>query len=94
MLTGEPMPVPKRVGDFVSGSTSNVDGTLCVRVEETGANTTLSNIIGLVQEAQTKKPAIQIFADRVSGRFAPVVATIAAGDIYCMDCFDIIECGT
>ena len=54
MLTGEPMPVPKRVGDFVSGSTSNVDGTLCVRVEETGANTTLSNIIGLVQEAQTK----------------------------------------
>ena len=78
MLTGEPMPVAKRVGDFVSGSTSNVDGTLFVRVEETGANTTLSNIIGLVQEAQTKKPAIQIFADRVSGIFAPVVASIAA----------------
>ena len=53
MLTGEPMP-EKNVGDLVSGSTSNVDGTLFISVTETGANTTLSNIINLVQDAQTK----------------------------------------
>ena len=77
MLTGEPMPVQKNVGDLVSGSTSNVDGTLFISVTETGANTTLSNIINLVQDAQTKKPPIQIFADRISGIFAPVVASIS-----------------
>ena len=77
MLTGESMPVRKCVGDTVVGSTSNVDGTLFVRVTETGPNTSLSNIINLVQEAQVSKPKIQIFAERVSGIFAPVVASIA-----------------
>jgi P-type Cu+ transporter len=77
MLTGESMPVRKCVGDTVVGSTSNVDGMLFVRVTETGPNTSLSNIINLVQEAQVSKPKIQIFAERVSGIFAPVIASIA-----------------
>ena len=77
MLTGESMPVRKVVGDVVTGSTMNIDGNMLIRVTETGPNTTLSSIIGLVQEAQVNKPKIQIFADKVAGVFVPVVSGIA-----------------
>jgi len=61
----------------LTGSTINIDGHLLMRVTETGPNTTLSNIINLVQEAQVNKPKIQIFADKVAGVFVPVVSFIS-----------------
>jgi len=65
MITGESMPVAKTVGDTVIGSTVNQDGTLTVRVTRVGANTVLSNILKLMENAQASKAPIQEFADKV-----------------------------
>jgi Cu+-exporting ATPase len=77
MLTGEPIPVGKRPGDTVVGATLNRNGTLRVRVERVGADTVLSRIIRLVQQAQGSKAPIQRLADRISAVFVPVVISIA-----------------
>lgn len=73
MLTGEPHLVPKKEGAQVFGGTLNHGGMVSVRVSAVGNDTTLNRIIGLVEEAQTKKAPIQRFADRVSGIFVPVI---------------------
>ena len=77
MLTGEPAPVPKGPGDGVIGATLNRNGAFRFRVERTGADTVLSRIIRLVQQAQGSKAPIQRLADRISAVFVPVVLSIA-----------------
>ena len=77
MLTGEPLPVDKRPGDTVVGATLNRNGALKVRVTATGADTVLSHIVRLVQQAQGAKAPIQQLADRVSAVFVPVILCIA-----------------
>lgn len=77
MLTGEPVPVNKSAGDVVIGATVNEDGMFHMLATRVGQNTTLSQIIRLVQEAQTSKPQIQVFADSVSRVFVPIVVLIS-----------------
>ena len=73
MVTGESIPVEKKVGDRVIGATQNTSGTLLVRVEKTGEDTLLARIVGMVSEAQRSRAPIQKLADKVSGIFVPAV---------------------
>lgn len=77
MLTGESMPVSKRVGDTVFGATVNTSGALTVEVTTAPENTVLAQIVKLVSEAQEKKAPIQKLADTISGIFVPIVMAIA-----------------
>ncbi|GAA4077385.1 heavy metal translocating P-type ATPase [Actinomadura miaoliensis] len=77
MITGEPIPVTKHPGDEVIGATVNGTGSLRVRAAKVGADTMLSQIIHLVQQAQASKAPIQRVADAVSGYFVPAVIAIA-----------------
>ncbi len=77
MLTGEPLPVTRAMGDSVIGGTQNVDGALRVRVRNVGADTSLAQIIQLVERAQSSKPAVQKLADRIAAVFVPCVLVIA-----------------
>ena len=77
MLTGESLPVTKEPGHEVWGATVNQEGHLVYRVTRVGEDTVLSQIIRLVDEAQTSKAPIERLADRVSGIFVPVVMGIA-----------------
>ncbi|KAG6330140.1 hypothetical protein ID866_8950, partial [Astraeus odoratus] len=76
-VTGEPVPAVKQVGDAVIGGTVNGLGTFDMVVTRAGKDTALSQIVRLVEEAQTSKAPIQAFADRVAGIFVPVVITLA-----------------
>jgi P-type Cu+ transporter len=77
MLTGEPDPIRKSVGDSLIGATLNRNGALQMRVTGVGEDTVLSRITRLVREAQGSKPPIQRLADRISAVFVPVVLVIA-----------------
>lgn len=77
MLTGEPMPVTKDIGDKVYGGTVNRQGVLHVRAEQTGELTVLARIIRLVREAQGSKAPIAGLADRISLYFVPTVILLA-----------------
>jgi Cu+-exporting ATPase len=77
MVTGESVAVSKGVDSHVVGGTVNGLGTITFRVTRAGADTTLSHIVRLVEEAQTSKAPIQQFADRVAGFFVPVVISLA-----------------
>jgi len=77
MATGESMPVNKGVGDEVIGATINQGGFIQVEARRVGADTFLSQVIRMVEEAQGTKVPIQEFADRVTGIFVPVVMGIA-----------------
>lgn len=77
MLTGEPMPVDKSVGDEVIGGTINRTGSFHFRAEKVGSQTTLQQIVRLVRDAQGSKAPIARLADRVAGVFVPVVIGIA-----------------
>ena len=77
MLTGESLPVDKKLGDKVYTGTINLNGTLIARVTATGEGTALSNIIAAVQRAQTSRAEIQRLGDRVSSIFVPIVIAIA-----------------
>ena len=78
MLTGESMPVTKRIGDPVIGATLNKHGMLTIRATKVGKETALAQIIRAVEEAQGSKAPIQRFADAISGVFVPAVVAIAA----------------
>lgn len=77
MLTGEPMPVPKKAGDEVAAGTINKSGTLVFRATRVGKDTALARIIQLVKQAQGSKPSIGRLADVISAYFVPVVMIIA-----------------
>jgi Cu+-exporting ATPase len=77
MLTGEPMPVFRGTGDQVIGATLNSSGAFHLSVLRVGADTVLSQIIRLVQQAQESKAPIQRLADRISAIFVPVVLSLA-----------------
>lgn len=77
MITGESLPVPKTEGDRVFGATINHEGVLFVRASHVGSASALSQIVRLVEEAQTSKAPIQRYADRISAIFAPCVVTIS-----------------
>ncbi|WP_423799071.1 heavy metal translocating P-type ATPase [Neobacillus sp. SAB-20_R2A] len=77
MLTGESVPVDKKIGDEVIGATLNKNGFLKVEATKVGRDTALAQIIKVVEEAQGSKAPIQRLADKISGVFVPVVVTIA-----------------
>lgn len=77
MLTGEPLPVKKGQGDDVTGGTLNGTGAFDMRVDRTGAQTTLSQVVQLVAQAQRSRAPIQRLADTVAGYFVPAVIAIA-----------------
>src|SRR3989442_2184996 len=78
MITGESIPVEKKVGDTAIGATINRAGLLRIRAPRVGADTTLNQIIKLVQDAQPPRPPIQRLPDRVPSVFVPAVVGIAA----------------
>jgi Cu+-exporting ATPase len=73
MVTGESVPVEKREGDEVVGSTINENGVLVVEATKVGADTALQQIVRTVKEAQSRQPEIQNLADRISAYFVPAV---------------------
>lgn len=77
MLTGESLPVDKAPGSEVIGGSIGVNGSLYVRITRVGADTTLSKIIKIVEDAQGKKAPISKIADKVAGVFVPIVMAIA-----------------
>ena len=77
MLTGEPVPVTKRLGDKLIGATLNTSGALVMRSEKVGAATVLSQIVQMVANAQRSKAPMQRMADVVAGKFVLVVVLIA-----------------
>ena len=78
MVTGEPVPAEKGVGDAVVGGTVNGAGSVLARATAVGGDTVLAQIVRLVEDAQASRPAIQALADRVVAVFVPVVLAIAA----------------
>ncbi|MDE1988852.1 MAG: copper-translocating P-type ATPase [Betaproteobacteria bacterium] len=77
MLTGEPIPVMKKVGDRVIGATINTTGSLVMRSEKVGAETVLSQIVQMVAQAQRSRAPMQRMADTVSGYFVVAVVGVA-----------------
>ncbi len=77
MITGESMPVEKNIGAMVIGGTVNKVGSFEFEATRVGNETTLANIVRLIEEAQGSKAPIQDFADRIAGWFVPAVIGIA-----------------
>jgi P-type Cu+ transporter len=77
MISGEPIPVEKHVGDSVIGATINKHGSIKIKATQVGDGTVLAQIIKLVEEAQGSKAPIQKLADQVSAIFVPTVLIIA-----------------
>ena len=78
MLTGEPMPAPKRAGDKLIGATLNTSGALVMRAERVGSQTVLAQIVQMVAQAQRSRAPMQRMADRVAGVFVLAVIGAAA----------------
>jgi P-type Cu+ transporter len=77
MITGEPMPVEKSLGDQLTGGTLNTSGSFVMRAERVGSGTTLAQIVKLVGEAQRSRAPMQRLADKVAAIFVPAVVAIA-----------------
>lgn len=77
MLTGEPLPITKRVGDKVIGATLNTSGSLVMKSEKVGSDTVLSQIVQMVAQAQRSRAPMQRMADVVAGYFVVAVVGIA-----------------
>src|SRR5688572_23310261 len=77
MVTGEPVPAEKAVGDRVTGGTVNGTGTAVIRAERVGSDTLLAQIVRMVSEAQRSRAPIQKLADRLAASFVPAVVAVA-----------------
>jgi P-type Cu+ transporter len=77
MLTGEPLPVTKRIGDRVIGATMNTNGALIIKAERVGSSTTLAQIVQMVAQAQRSRAPMQRMADIVAGYFVVTVVAIS-----------------
>lgn len=77
MITGEPMPVSKKIGDNVVAGTMNFSGSFTFRATKVGSETLLAKIIKMVEEAQGSKAPIQALADKISAVFVPIVLVLA-----------------
>jgi len=77
MITGEPIPVPKKLGDRVTGATINGKGTLVIRAERVGSDTLLAQIVHMVAQAQRTRAPVQRLADLVAAYFVETVIAIA-----------------
>jgi Cu+-exporting ATPase len=99
IATGESVPIEKGPGDPVIGATMNKEGLLKIRATKVGADTFLSQVIRLVEEAQGSKVPIQEFADRITGYFVPAVILISLGSlvvwlVFADDLRPILDWGT
>eukprot|EP01083_Nonionella_stella_P063993 166388_1 len=77
LITGESMAVHREIGDQVIGATVNLSNTIYIRVNKIGNETVLSKIITLVENAQSSRAPIQKLADRIAGKFVPIVIAIS-----------------
>ena len=77
MVTGEPMPVQKKVGDSVVSGTLNTSGSFTFKATKVGSETLLAQIIKMVEEAQGSKAPIQALVDKISSVFVPAVLVVA-----------------
>ena len=77
MITGEPVPVEKTVGDKVTGGTVNGAGSFVMRADRIGSDTLLGQIVNMVSQAQRSRAPIQGLADKVAGIFVPVVLAVS-----------------
>ena len=77
MITGEPMPVGKSVGDPVTGGTLNTTGSFVMTASRVGSDTVLARIVKMVAEAQRSRAPIQALADKVAGYFVPAVLAVS-----------------
>ncbi|MGL4209736.1 MAG: heavy metal translocating P-type ATPase, partial [Candidatus Adiutrix sp.] len=77
MLTGESLPLKKKIGDLVVGASFNINGFIKYKATKVGQDTTLAQIVKLVEEAQSQKAPIARLADIISGYFVPVVMGLA-----------------
>lgn len=82
MLTGEPLPVTKRIGDHVIGATMNTNGALVIKAERVGSSTMLAQIVQMVAQAQRSRAPMQRMADIVAGYFVVTVVTIAIATFF------------
>lgn len=77
MVTGEPMPAQKKIGDSIVAGTINTSGSFIFKATKVGSETFLAHIIKMVEDAQGSRAPIQALADKISGIFVPVVLVIA-----------------
>lgn len=77
MVTGEPMPAQKKIGDSVVAGTINTSGSFTFKATKVGSETLLAQIIKMVEDAQGSKAPIQALADKISAVFVPIVLVIA-----------------
>ena len=82
MITGESIPVEKSVNDEVIGATINKTGVLTIKAIKVGADTTLSKIVKLVEEAQTAQAPIERIADQVASYFVPIVIAVSLSAFF------------
>lgn len=83
MITGEPMPVPKILGDSVTAGTINQSGAFLLHTEKVGSETLLAQIVRMVNNARLSRASIQSLADRVAAVFVPCVLVIALITFLC-----------
>lgn len=82
MLTGESLPVEKKLGEKVYGATINQDGVIRIKVTQVGEGTVLAQIIKTVEEAQMSKAPIQKLADKISGYFSPAIIFLSLATFF------------